>query len=98
MFEDSFQVLGVLVQIKKDHVIVGNTESRLQQLRDEAQAILEKGSWIASLASKLAGRLNFAKAWVSGRPLNFALWAIHARAARNTGQEDLSSDDVKALE
>eukprot|EP00971_Amphidinium_carterae_P063180 1250262-Amphidinium_carterae.2 len=47
---------------------------------EEIDGILEKAAWNAREGAKLAGRLNFCRAFVSGRHLNITLWDVLQRA------------------
>ena len=85
------------MSIENDKVIVSNTPSRLAQVRDEVEAILLLGRWASSGAARIAGRLNFVRTWVSGRPLNQSLWALHQRAAGALPSTPLTEDEKSAL-
>ena len=57
-----------------------------------------EGKWTASIASKLAGRLNFARSLASGRPLQAPLWTFSQRAAGNRCHEPLGQDELIAFQ
>eukprot|EP00971_Amphidinium_carterae_P009652 190587-Amphidinium_carterae.2 len=59
--------------IRVTDLVVANTKRRMQMVPEKIDGILEKGAWSASEAAKLAGRLNFCRAFVSGRHLNITL-------------------------
>ena len=91
-------ILGASVQVLEEGLKIGNTQTRLAQIEEEVGDIIARSSWTASIASKVMGRLNFARSLVSGRPLQTAMWTLSQRASGGRRQENLTSDELKALE
>eukprot|EP00971_Amphidinium_carterae_P053310 1050014-Amphidinium_carterae.2 len=90
-------VLGVSLEIRASDLVVANTLKRAQLIIEEIDGITAKGTWSASEAAKLAGRLNFCRAFVSGRHLNITMWEIFRRAAGNMRERPVSAEELKAL-
>eukprot|EP00971_Amphidinium_carterae_P197261 3915415-Amphidinium_carterae.3 len=96
-FSQSAVVLGVALEIRVADLVVANTARRIQQVLEEIDDIIAKGMWGASDAAKLAGRLNFCRAFVSGRHLNITLWDVFQRAAGEVRKGPITESEVKAL-
>eukprot|EP00971_Amphidinium_carterae_P020008 394306-Amphidinium_carterae.1 len=80
-FSTNAVVLGAFMKIGCDSVLLGNTPSRLQQIRTHVEQLLGCRSWSRLDADRLCGRLNFVRSLIAGRPLNSVLYGLYARAA-----------------
>eukprot|EP00971_Amphidinium_carterae_P046548 917111-Amphidinium_carterae.2 len=85
-------------EIRVADLVVANTDRRKQQILEEIDGITAKEKWNSSEAAKLAGRLNFCRAFVSGRHLNITLWDVFQRAAGDTRTTPITRSEKKALQ
>ena len=97
-FADNLVVLGGVMEIKGDHFLMYNKPERLLQIGNEVDLILSKGICKSSLLSTLAGRLNFAKTLVAGRPLTPALVTPYEAMAKDAGNIEIDDQIRGALE
>ena len=95
--QDTFKVLGVMVDLKevmtnKGELVVTNTEERAKELKAVIQKIFEEGSLSAAEASQLRGRLGFANSQTFGREGAYAYLALGRRVAEGGSRANLSRD------
>lgn len=98
-FGSKFKVLGAYVQFAADNtgIEVGNTAERIAALKLEVKARIDNDSCSPSAASSLAGKLNFARTFVSGRCMSRALRILYERAFDDSPSPQLTKRLKQAL-
>ena len=80
-YNRSVPLLSVEVVFEDDFIVVGNSGRWLSNIANECELIESAGVISPSDASRLAGRLNFVKSYVEGKPLNSLIHRLHEIAS-----------------
>ena len=76
--------LGTEVVFEDELVVVSNTERRLSHIACECDMIRKAGMMTPGEASRLAGRLNFVRSFIEGKPINSLVFRLHEVAAQSS--------------
>ena len=80
-YNRSVSLLGVEVVFEDNFIVVGNSGRRLANIASECEVLESAGVISPSDASRLAGRLNFVRSYVEGKPLNSLIHRLHEIAS-----------------
>ena len=91
-------LLGVDWSVNRDHIQASAGTDRVQKIQQMISDILTSGEMSQQAASKLAGKLNFVKSWVSGQVGKALLKALYSRQKGLPGSSALSKQLRVALQ